>query len=321
MEIVEQEYLVIASVDLEEAQNRAWETAGTPIDVVRLLDSEKVSDEVLSAWGFVPRPRWLNWCTPVAGSDADFLGALSGTERRNVRLGRRFVEEQKLGLRVAPGLTEEFMDEFLDVYDRQVADMPRGKNFARRWRDRLLSAADQHVSIALRDGNEMLAGSVWHVRPERSVLQMRFSAASQGARSGRALRVLYAEAVAYARESGLAYASLGNDPSLFGQLVQPGLFNFKSRMGFTPVPSGLFDASLDGEFADRILRLGALPDPSLLVTWGQHRGTLPPWPDAVSGGFLDLLVLSRDPHDELLSRFHGAGIRQSRLVTVAETAG
>ncbi|MFJ9455874.1 hypothetical protein ACIRST_12415 [Kitasatospora sp. NPDC101447] len=314
MEIVEQDHLVVASVDLEEAEERAWERAGAAVDVVRLLDSEGVPDGVIARLGFIARPRWLNWCAPVLGSEEEFADGLSGTERRNIRLGRRFVQEYGLRLGVRPGLTADYMDDFLAVYDQQIADMPRGKNFARRHRDRLLAAADEHVNVSLWEGTTLLAGSIWWKRPGLSVLQMRFSAASPGARSGRALRALYAEAMAYARGQGLTYVSLGNDPALFGHVVQPGLFTFKSRMGFTPVPSELLDPSLAGEFADRILTLRSLPDPSLLVTWGGHRGHPPAWPDAVRGGIHDLLVLTDSPHDELLARFHGSGFRRSRTL-------
>lgn len=321
MEIVEQDHIVVALVDADEAEERAWERADAPVDVVRLVDSEAVGDEVLSRLGFVARPRWLNWSAPVAGSEAEFLARLSGTERRNVRLGRRFVEEQRLRLRVEPRLTEEFMDEFLVVYDRQIADMPRGKNFARRWRDRLLAAAEEHVSVGLGDATGLLAGSVWRVRPGPSVLQMRFSAALPGARSGRALRVLYAEAMEYAREAGLAYVSLGNDPALFGHVVQPGLFDFKTRMGFTPIPSEVLDPSLAGEFADRMLSLRSLADPSLLVTWGKYRGNPPTWPDALHGGGQDLVIVSDDPQEGLLGRFHTHAFREARVTTVRELAG
>jgi hypothetical protein len=99
----------------------------------------------------------------------------------------------------------------------------------------------------------------------------------------------------YAREAGLAYVSLGNDPALFGHVVQPGLFDFKTRMGFTPVPSEVLDPSLAGEFADRVLSLRSLADPSLFVTWGRYRGNPPTWPDAVRGGAQDLLIVSDDP--------------------------
>lgn len=310
----------MASVDLDEASARAWEKARGPVDVVRLLDSGEVPEKVLGELGFVARPRWLNWCASVRDSEEEFAAALSGTERRNLRLGHRFVLEHDLRVEVHAGLTAQFMDSFLDVYDKQIADMPRGKNFGRRSRDHLLDAAEEHVSVSLYEGGTMLAGSIWRERPALSVLQMRFSAASPSARSGRALRVLYARAMEYAREQGFVYASLGNDPALFGQVVQPGLFRFKSRLGFTPVPSELLDLPLAGEVADRFVSLRSLPDPSLLVTWGQRRGRLPSWPDAVLGGIHDLLVLTDDPHEDLLGRFRANSFRESRVVTLEELA-
>ncbi|MER7485548.1 hypothetical protein ABTY20_06455 [Streptomyces sp. NPDC126497] len=317
MEITEQDQVVIAQVDREEAEHQTWKKADAPIDIVRLTDSEDLDEATLCDLGFVARPKWLNWCAPTRASQQDFEAALSGTERRNIRLGRRTVQDEGMRIRIRKGLTEEYVDEFLTVYDRQIAGMRRGKNFARRWRDRLLAAAGEHVGVSVHQGTTMIVGSLWWARPEPSVLQMRFSAAAPDARSGRVMRAAYTEAFQYARDQGLTHVSLGNDPSLFGHVVQPGLFNFKSRFGFAPVPSQVLDPSLAGEFADRILRLDALSDPALVVTWGSHRGASPSWPDAARKPGHDLLVLSRAPGAASADRFRTDGFREVRSVSVA----
>ncbi|MFD9880362.1 hypothetical protein ACFWZT_02705 [Streptomyces alboflavus] len=342
MEIVEQDHLVIATVDRAEAESHAWKAAGAgadgpPIDIVRLAESDVdpsgAVDADLVALGFVARPKWLNWCAPVRESRAAFEAALSGTERRNIRLGTRFVHDEELRLDVRVGLTEDLVDEFLVLYEQQIAGMPRGQNFARRGRDRLLAGADEHVSVCVttRDG-AMLVGSLWWIRPEDSVLQMRYSASAADARSGRVMRAAYAEALQFAREQGLAYASLGNDPSLFGHVVQPGLFNFKTRFGFAPVPAQVLTPKLGGGFVDKFLTLRSLSDPALVVTWGRHAGATPTWPEVgAAGPGHDLLILSGSDggaragraaeadggvEEELAGRFRTEGFRRTRVVAV-----
>jgi hypothetical protein len=316
VEIAEQDHVVVATVDRDEAERHAWKAADVPVDIVRLADSEGLDEAILADLGFVARPRWINWCAPVRDSAAEFEAALPGTERRNIRLGRRFVRDEGLHVSVQAGLTPELMDEFLAVYDRQIEAMRRGKNFARRWRDRLLAAGHEHVSVCVYEGTGMIVGSLWWIRPGQSVLQMRFSAASVDARSGRVMRVAYMEALRFARESGLAFASLGNDPSLFGHVVQPGLFTFKSRFGFAPVPSHVLDPKLGGEHADRFLSLRSLSDPALVVTWGRHRGRALSWPESAQAPGHDLLVLSAAPDKALTGRFRTDGFRETRSVTV-----
>ncbi|MFI7288288.1 GNAT family N-acetyltransferase [Streptomyces anulatus] len=317
MEIAEQDGVVVATVDREEAERHAWRDAEASVDIVRLAESESLDETALAGLGFVPRPRWINWCALVRESATEFEAALPGTERRNARLGRRFVQEEGLRVSVRVGLTEELVDEFLTVYDRQIEAMPRGKNYARRWRDRLLDAAGEHVGVSVHHGTRMIVGSLWWIRTEQSVLQMRFSAASPDARASRVMRVAYLEAFQFARESGLAFASLGNDPSLFGHVVQPGLFTFKSRLGFTPVPSQVLDPRLAGEYADRFLTLRSLSDPALVVTWGRHRGAPLSWPEAAQAPGHDLLVLSATPDEALKARFRTQGFRDARSVMVS----
>ncbi|MGW2056455.1 hypothetical protein ACWCOZ_21525 [Streptomyces sp. NPDC001840] len=316
MEIAEQDHLVVATVNRDEAEWHAWKDVDGPVDIVRLAGSESLDEATLADLGFVARPRWINWCAPVRDSATEFEAALPGTERRNIRLGRRFVQDEGLHVSVRVGLTPELMDEFLVVYDRQIETMPRGKNFARRWRDRLLATGHEHVSVCVYEGASMIVGSLWWIRPEQSVLQMRFSAASADARLSRVMRVAYMEALQFARESGLVFASLGNDPSLFGHVVQPGLFTFKSRFGFAPVPSQILDPNLMGEHADRFLTLRSLSDPALVVTWGRHRGTPLSWPESAQAPGHDLLILSAAPDEALTGRFRTDGFRETRSVTV-----
>ncbi|MEV6165583.1 hypothetical protein AB0L71_27445 [Streptomyces sp. NPDC052052] len=316
MEIAEQDHLVVATVEPDEVARQVWKEAEEPVDIVRLAASDGLDEATLAELGFVVRPRWINWCAPVRESAEEFEAALPGTERRNIRLGRRFVHDEGLRVGVRVGLTPEFLDEFLVVYDRQIEAMPRGKNFARRWRERLLERAPEHVSVCVYDGDTMMVGSIWWIRPEQSVLQMRFSAACADARMSRVMRVAYTEALGFARENGLAHASLGNDPSLFGHVVQPGLFTFKSRFGFVPVPSEALDPNLAGEHADRFLTLRALSDPALVVTWGRYRGARLSWPEVAQAPGHDLLVLSGAPEAALTGRFRPAGFRETRLVQV-----
>jgi len=321
MEIAESDHVVVATVNLDEAEQHAWKEADVPVDIVRLADSDSLDEATLARLGFVARPHWINWCAPVRDSATEFEAALSGAERRNIRLGRRFVQDEGLHVGVRVGLTPELVDEFLVLYDRQIETMPRGKNFARRWRDRLLAAGHEHVSVCVYEGTRMIVGSLWWIRPEQSVLQLRFSAASVDARLSRVMRVAYVEAFHFARESGLAFASLGNDPSLFGHVVQPGLFTFKSRFGFAPVPSQVLAPHLAGEHADMFLTLRSLSDPALVVTWGRHRGSTPSWPESAQAPGHDLLILWTSPDETLTSRFRTRGFREIRSVSVMPQAG
>ncbi|AZK97695.1 MULTISPECIES: GNAT family N-acetyltransferase [Streptomyces] len=313
MEIIEQDDLVIAKVTRDDVEHDARAVAELSVDVVRLHDNEDPDPAVLDRLGFLTRPRWVNWLAPLGASEEEFTARVSGTERRNIRLGRRAVQEGGLRLSVRSGLTEEVFEEFLPVYDAQLAGMARGKDYARRFRTRLLDNGDEYMSVFVYDGRKAVVTSIWWIRPGASVLQMRFSAAAPSARASRVMRAAYAEAFRFAREHGLSYASLGNDPSLFGHVVQPGLFNFKSRLGFSAVPSAMLDPHLGGVTTDRFVSLRALSDPSLVVTVDPTATALPTWPDAAPS--LDLVLLSRSPCDAA-GTFRTEGFRSSRTMVI-----
>ncbi|MEU6671560.1 hypothetical protein [Streptomyces sp. NPDC046727] len=310
METLTQDGLVIAAVTCKEAEERR---PGPAADVQRITDPENLTDELRARLAPLIRPRWLNWVAQAGDSDEDFLRRLGPGERRNVRLGRRFVREEGLRTDVRAGLSEALVDDFLVLYDAQIAAMPRGVDFARRWRDRMLAADADHVGAWVFDGPRLVAGSIWRVRREEGMLQLRFSAVAPRLRAGRVLRALYTEAFRYARGRGLPYLSLGNDPSLFGHVVQPGLFTFKARFGFTPVPAGVLDPRLGGDHADRFLSLRALSRPALVVT--RRPGPLPAWPAALAAPACDLVLLTADPAADP-DEFRTPALRVGRTVVV-----
>lgn len=313
MEIVEKDDLVIALVERDEIDGRPLPPPpGAPeIDVLRLVDSEKLDEATLDRLGFVARPEWINWVAPVGGSQAEFLAGLSRAGRSNVVASQRALDGAGLRVEVCDGLGEAFFEEFLGLYDAQVARMPRGRNFARRWKDRLLEARSEMVTVAAYSATGMAAGAIWWVRAPESMLQLRFSAVSEDRRVATTVRALYLHALQAARQRGLRHASLGNDPALFGHVVQPGLYTFKARFGFTPIPSVPVDPRLWGEFADRFLTLRRLADPSLVVTWGPHRGETLTWPAAAVTTRLGLAVLSgsQQPPDSGDTAAGGLGSR------------
>lgn len=317
VEIKEQDSLVIAVVSREEVDSRRWLHSNRAIDVVRLHESETLDKAERSELGFLNRPRYINWWSSLRDCEDDFVAGLTATERRNIRLGLKAIQEESLRVEVRVGLTEEVLDNFLVVYDEQISGMVHGKNYARRFRDEILSSGKEYVSACAYSGSYMVVGSIWWMRPQESMLQMRFSASRPDARSSRVMRTVYMEAFRFARESGYSYGSLGNDPSLFGHLVQPGLFNFKSRLGFTPIPAGALSSQFAGVFIEKIVSMRSLSDPSLLAVMSED-GVDTSWPEVIERKSLDLIFLLSDSTDESVVRnFRTDGFKHARLLKIS----
>src|SRR5437764_2287081 len=105
---------------------------------------------------------------------------------------------------------------------------------------------------------------------ERDEGRARSSAVVGDQRQASLTRVIYLEVVRVARERGFAMVSLGSDPNLYGHLVKPGLFSFKSRLGFVPVPSHLVDPASGSDQADRIVGFSAVTDPTFVLSYAQE---------------------------------------------------
>src|SRR5262249_29783111 len=132
-------------------------------------------------------------------------------------------------------------------------------------RDTMLDNLDDYVIVNAYAGPELVGGCVSLVRRDRDTLHIRFSATDPRGRQDGLVRPLYLRAIEAGRELGLGTVSLGNDTTLYGHIVKPGLFRFKARFGFVPVPAHLFSLTNPADEADLIRALGPLPDPSLLL--------------------------------------------------------
>ncbi|SDC22650.1 GNAT family N-acetyltransferase [Actinokineospora iranica] len=267
MEVERDHGLHTGRIGVAEAVGTDWAAWRGAADLVRVVDPAPESWPALLRAGFVVKPAWITWLAPVGESEAAFLDRLSVNERRNVRLGLRFVADRCIELRTAAPLDAESFDAFLGLYDRQIAAMAHGVPFARRQRADLLARGEDYVLVQAFDGNVLIGCCVCWKRPDVATLQIRFVTTAPDGRQNRVVRAMYLRVFQIARDLGYRDVSLGTDPALYGHIAKPGLFGFKSRLGFSPVPARMFASDDDPDEAVRVLRLGTLTDPSLVVSY------------------------------------------------------
>ncbi|MFD7136162.1 GNAT family N-acetyltransferase [Streptomyces sp. NPDC059894] len=257
----------IARVGLDEALGRNWHDPSVDVDLVKVRLTSLEHRRKLEAAGFLVKPVWVNWMAPLLDSEQTFLSRLPLKERQSIRQAARRAEANGIELVVLEEVTERDLLHFLELYDRQVARMERGVNYARRQQRQLARRLDSLLAVHAYAGDRLVGGCLGWLRPDQAMVQLRFSAVDDGARQGMLSRVLYSTALEAARHRRLTWASLGNDPSLFGHTVQPGLFHFKARLGFRPVPTQAIPPRVTGDEAELIVRIRALADPSLSLAY------------------------------------------------------
>nr|WP_146218342.1 ATP-grasp domain-containing protein [Micromonospora acroterricola] len=261
----------------------------------------------LEAAGFRIKPRWVTWGRRTPARQEDFLAGLSKAERRNFRDAQRYVDAQGLTVEVHARLTPELFAEFLAVYDAQIATMPHGLPAAHAVTATEAGLADFFL-VSARSGAELTAGVVCRVAASDEAMRVAFSAARPQARNAMISRALYLAAFEEARRRDFAWISLGTDPTLYGHIAQAGLFTFKSRLGFVPVPLHHLDPDDDGcDEAELVLSTERLSEPALSLCYARPPDRLATWADP--------LPMRLD----VLSPAQGLDLRPYRASFVTET--
>lgn len=263
--------LPMALVDVDQALSGAWRAFEHEADVVRVQDPPVAAWPALREAGFLPKPQVVMWRAEALDSEEKYLAALSGKDRYDVRSAYR--KARDAGLRVATEpLTVPLLDEFLSLYERQVAAMRHGWAVAVQQRGGILAEAETYRVVTVRSADALVGACLNQDLPANDEMRARFSAVAADQRGDSLSRVLYGETLREARVRGRRWATLGRDINLYGHVGNAGLFGFKSRLGFTAVPGQAVEPGSGSHQADRVVRFTALSDPALLLSYAPAVG-------------------------------------------------
>lgn len=233
------------------------------------------SDDVIA------RPTWVQWVTPIGDGVPDLLARQSRQRRQRSR--RSLAALDGLTLRCHEPAGEVDLDEWKQLYGRQLQQHRRGIDLSRGERQSIFDPAGGYGMAAWRDGAGVLvAGLVYRRDPVRSCFNVSLGAVAPEARGAGLVTALYLSMLEVARDSGLRWFSLGHDPNLYGPWIDPGLGVFKHRIGMRPIPAGILSDQPRRTVAERMVSLGGFPTPAL---WFAHSGR--PGPETTAEAALD----------------------------------
>ncbi|MEV0730756.1 hypothetical protein [Polymorphospora sp. NPDC050346] len=256
--------LRMATVGVREALDTDWSAHQSDVDLIRVDRPDPGAWADLAAAGFVVKPDRVTWLADTGADERDFLSRISRKEREGVSKARRAVAADELTWRQAP-LDEAGWHAFLGLYTDAVSRLRNGLPVAGAHWAAISAKLDRFFLIGAYRGDDLRGAAIGEFCPEVAVTRVRFSAVAGEQRNASLSRVIYLEAVRAAREAGYPRVTLGNDPNLYGHLVMPGLFAFKARLGFVPVPSTLVDPADGWDVADLLLSMKPLTDPAFML--------------------------------------------------------
>ncbi|HEY8474859.1 MAG TPA: GNAT family N-acetyltransferase [Natronosporangium sp.] len=287
MEIREEHAAVFGIVDVAEALTEQWRDHANRLDVVRVMKPSRDDWPALAALGFVPKPDFVSWTAETQPTEQEFLARLTKAERGNIRTALRQLRSHDLTIAVEAPVTEPTLDTFLAIYQANLARHRNRILVAVAQRDAILADPEHYYGVFVYRDATLVAGSLCFMVPAEQAVRIRFSAVDPAWRAADLTRAMYLHALRVARERSYPLVSLGGEPNLYGHIVQPGLFSFKARFGFSVVSSQEYPGHGADE-ADLILSLRRLNDPSLILAYPD------PGADPV-GSRLVPQVFSRDP--------------------------
>ncbi|MER5639480.1 GNAT family N-acetyltransferase [Kitasatospora sp. NPDC002227] len=264
MKVIDEHGLSVGLIEPAELPGRPWLSAGQHIDVVRMLRPPADAVPELAEHGFVVKPEMLTWLARLGSDEDEFLARLETRPRQDIRRAQR--RAGVLREVVQDQVEPETLDRFLALYEERVAAMKFGVPYAKRHRETVLNGPQKYFGVFAFDGEELVGGCLVAECPEVSAIRIRFSAVDEYWRTTASLaRTLYFTAMRTARSKGYTWATLGDEPNLYGHLTQIGLFSFKVQTGFEAVPSQDFGDPTGCDEADLVLGLTALNDPCLIL--------------------------------------------------------
>ncbi|MCX2181309.1 GNAT family N-acetyltransferase [Streptomyces sp. SKN60] len=304
--------LPMALVDVDQALSGDWREYEGKVDLIRVQDPPVESWTRLREAGFLPKPQVVAWRAEVLDSEERYLGTLPRKDRYDIRTAYRRAGEGGLRVGTEP-LTAGLLDEFLELYERQVAAMRHGWAVAVEQRRNILAEAGSYCAVTVRSQGTLVAGCLNQDVPAKDEIRARFSAVSSDHRHDSLARLLYWEMLREARGRKRRWASLGRDINLYGHVVKPGLFSFKSRLGFAAVPGQLLEPGSGSHQADRVVRFKELTDPTLLLSYAPVAGEA-----AALAAPLQLNLCT--PSEELdTGPYRGVGLAGTTVHTVRPT--
>ena len=268
--------LRVLTVDLAEALHGRWRAAD--VDLVRVREVPPEAGAQLRAAGFTVTSMFVTWAAALRDSEEEFLARLAAKQQRSVRDSQRAAERSGTRIQVVP-VTAAALEEFLQVYEDHMGRMPTGVAFARQRQQHLLADAAAHRLVTARRDGVLVGGCLCRLHEDFAMIRISFAATRPDARAAGLTRAMYMAAARHGRDLGLDWISLGSDPSLYGALTQPGLFAFKARLGFVPIPTRCFDPGDPGaiDVAHAVLTMRALTDPALALSYATPDGPTRHW--------------------------------------------
>ncbi|HEY0700883.1 MAG TPA: GNAT family N-acetyltransferase [Micromonospora sp.] len=256
--------LPIAEADAHEALTAQRAGDLPPVALIRVTDPPRDAWADLAHAGVIRKPSWLSWRAATPRSVDDYAARLARKARQDLHRAIDRAASADLHVEVHRTLSADQLDAFLALYENRVNGMRFGYSFAGSMRAGMTDNPTTFGVFAYEKG-ELVGGCLCREFPQDDSVWLLFSAVDPRWRKHSLARVIYLHAFEETRRRGFPEVTMGNDPNLYGHVAKPGLFLFKTRLGFEPVPAKPIGRAPAGDCADLLLSVEALTTPVVML--------------------------------------------------------
>lgn len=206
------------------------------VDIVR-VENPAGSDRVLlvEGAGYYVKPTHISWRMKVR-DPRDHAASMSSRARYRFNAELKKSEDVNAGFKP---LNPKTFDNFLRVYEEGVVEKERGRAaIDRSWITDKRDDPSYRILVLSSPTGQTVGSAILHFNAKTLEVTIAYCAFLPAAKHFALGYRIVKEALRVARKEGYQELTHGQDSNLYGYYLAPGLFEFKSRAGFTPEKAG-----------------------------------------------------------------------------------
>jgi len=199
-------------------------------DVTLIFNPDKDTVKDYLKKGYFYKPYKITYQLKVPESEDDYLSSLKRNKRKRILKAKRDCEH--ISIEKQEKLKKESFDEWYDIYETNIESKEKGRVFAdREWFDR-----NGHKMGGIFAFDKKIVGGILFTKKKDGLVSISFSSTKKEYLKLGLNDLLNEKMVMFASKLGFSTIERGMDKNLYGHHLSPGLFVFKTSLGFRPVP-------------------------------------------------------------------------------------
>jgi len=198
-------------------------------DVTLIFNPDQKTVEEYLKKGYFYKPYKITYQLKVPESEEQYLSMLKRNKRKRILKAKRDCEH--IQIERQEQLKKEYFDEWYDIYEINIESKEKGRVFAdRQWYDR-----NGHKMGGIFAMDKGIVGGILFTKKKDGLVSISFSSTKKDYLKLGLNDLLNEQMIMFAKELGFETIERGMDKNLYGHHLSPGLFVFKTSLGFRPV--------------------------------------------------------------------------------------